>query len=156
METRDPKDIKELNWAENLSHLLDSKFTFPGTKFKFGLDPLIGLIPGVGDIATFSVSAVLLYTLAKHGASRKIVILMALNILADTIIGSIPILGNIFDFFYKANDKNIRLLKSHYHEGKHQGSGNGILLVIMFFFIAIICLVFYGMFKLFQFLINLL
>ncbi|MBX9851312.1 MAG: DUF4112 domain-containing protein [Cytophagaceae bacterium] len=156
MEITDPKDIKELQWAENLARLLDSKFTFPGTNFKFGIDPLIGLIPGLGDLTTFSISAVLLYTLTKHGSSRKVVILMTLNVLADTVIGGIPVIGNIFDFFYKANDKNIRLLKSHYHEGKHQGSGNGILLAILFFFFAMICLVFYGMFKLFQYLINLL
>lgn len=119
-----------LQRIEKLSVLLDSKFTFPGLKFKYGLDPILGLFPVLGDLSSFAISCTLLLFMAKHGASRKVVILMAGNIILDTVVGSIPILGSIFDFAYKANNRNIRLLKRHYQEGKYQGSGKGILLLV--------------------------
>jgi hypothetical protein len=151
----DYKEKEELKWVENISSIMDSRFTLPGTRFKFGLDPLIGLIPGLGDMASFTVSGLLVYTMAKHGVSRKVLILMVLNVMFDAVLGSIPIIGNVFDFFYKANEKNIRLLKKHYVKGKYQGSGTGILIFIavllLLFFIAMI----YGIYKLFEFLFSL-
>lgn len=119
-----------LQRIEKLSVLLDSKFTFPGLKFKYGLDPIMGLFPVLGDLSSFAISCALLFFMAKHGASRKVVILMAGNIILDAVVGSIPILGTIFDFTYKANNRNIRLLKRHYEEGKYQGSGKGILILV--------------------------
>src|ERR1700754_4349756 len=95
-------DKPELKWVERISRIMDSRFILPGTKFRFGADPLIGLIPGLGDAASFAVSGILVYTMAKYGVSRKVVILMMLNIILDAILGAIPFTGNIFDFFYKA------------------------------------------------------
>jgi hypothetical protein len=126
------KDQYDLKWLERISTLLDSQFNIPGTKFRFGLDPLIGLIPFAGDASTFIMSGVMIMYMAKYGVSTKVLILMMLNIILDAIVGAIPIAGSIFDFVYKANDKNIRLLKQHYHEGRHKGSGIGILIAITF------------------------
>jgi hypothetical protein len=141
---QEQKAKEELYWVEEISRIMDSGFRFPGTNFRFGLDPIIGLIPGVGDIASYAVSAVLVYIMAKYGVSGRVVVLMALNITLDATIGSIPVIGAIFDFFYKANDRNIRLLKKHYHEGKYQGSGAGTLItigiVLLLFFILLIYL----------------
>lgn len=149
------KGKSELKWVENLSEIMDSKFTLPGTRFRFGLDPLLGLIPGLGDAISLAISTMLIYTMTKNGVSRKVVILMMINVTIDAVLGSIPILGNIFDFFYKANSKNINLLKKHYQEDKYQGSGTGILIFIALTFLVILLLVVYGLFKLFQFLISL-
>jgi hypothetical protein len=151
----DYKGKTELRWIEQVTGLMDSKFNIPGTNFKFGLDPIIGLIPFIGDLSTFGVSAMMVYTMSKHGVSRKVIILMMLNIFLDTAIGSIPILGNVFDFFYKSNNRNLSLLKKHYAEGKYQGKGNGILIVIAISFVLILALIFYAVFKLFQFLFEL-
>lgn len=120
-----------LKWVERISYLMDEQFRLPGTNFRFGLDPIINLIPVAGDLGGFAVSTMLLLTMAKHGVSRKVLIKMTLNIILDTAIGAIPILGNIFDFAYKSNTKNINLLKEHYDEGKHQGSGTGIIVWIV-------------------------
>jgi hypothetical protein len=69
--------------------------------------------------------------MAKHGVSRKVLILMMLNLLIDGLIGAVPFVGQLFDFYYKANTRNINLLKEHYVEGKHQGSGTGTLIIIV-------------------------
>ena len=128
--TRNPHTEK-LKWVNHMVKLLDNQFRFPGTNFRFGLDPILGFIPVVGDLASFGMSAMLVMTMARHGASGKLVALMLLNIALDTVIGSIPILGNIFDFAFKANERNVRLLTRHYEEGKYQGSGKGIILGVL-------------------------
>lgn len=117
---------------------MDNQFRFPGTNFRFGLDPILNLIPVLGDVSGFLFSAVILATMLRHGVSRKLAILMALNILVDTVIGAIPLIGQIFDFYYKANARNIRLLREHYEEGKHQGSGWGLIIVIFLVLFAIL------------------
>ena len=79
----------------------------------------------------------LVMTMARHGASGKVVALMLVNIALDTLIGSIPVLGNIFDFFFKANQRNVRLLTRHYEEGKYQGSGKGIIIGVLVAIVAL-------------------
>ncbi|MDF3078335.1 MAG: hypothetical protein K0S09_2224 [Sphingobacteriaceae bacterium] len=137
-----------LRWVESLSRLLDDKFRIPGTNFRFGLDPLLNLIPIAGDLSGFLISAALVATMAKHGVSRKVLILMSLNILLDATIGAIPFIGQIFDFVYKANTKNIKLLKEHYEEGRHKGSGTGIVVLILIVFAIFFVLLMYGVWKL--------
>jgi hypothetical protein len=139
-----------MRWVERFSHLLDSKFIIPGTKVRFGLDPIFSLFPVIGDLITFAISGMLIYTMHNHGASRKVVIKMIFNSTLDAVIGAIPLVGTVFDIFYRSNDRNVRLLKEHYLEGKHQGSGNGILLVIILGAIIIVAAAFYGMWKLMQ------
>ncbi|HEY4651684.1 MAG TPA: DUF4112 domain-containing protein [Pontibacter sp.] len=128
--SRTPQSEK-LRWVNHMVKLMDNQFQLPGTRFRFGLDPILGLLPVAGDLASFGISAMLVMTMARHGASGKVVTLMLLNIALDALIGSIPILGNVFDFFFKANQRNIRLLNSHYAEGKHQGSGKGIVAAVL-------------------------
>jgi hypothetical protein len=154
MQQEEHPAIEEIRWIESIANLMDSKFTLPGTRFKFGLDPIIGLIPGIGDITSFAISGLLVTIMARHDASGKVVILMLLNILLDAIIGGIPIIGNLFDFVYKANNKNIRLLKNHYGKGKHQGSGKGIIIGLTVILLLLIGLMIYGFIKLFQYLIH--
>ena len=138
MQTANNSKIK---WVEFVSHLMDEQFRIPGTTFRFGLDPIINLIPVVGDLSGFAVSAALVATMARHGASGKVLTLMVLNIVLDATIGAIPVIGQIFDFTYKANTRNIRLLRSHYVEGKHKGSGKGVitglLVVLLLLFILL-------------------
>ncbi len=125
---------KNLKDIETLSEWLDTKFTIPVINYKIGLDPIIGLFPVLGDLLTYGVSSFLVYKMAKEGASTKLLIKMAGNILLDLIIGAIPVVGWIFDFTFRANEKNVKLLKEHYLEDKHQGSGLFILLMCFLFF----------------------
>lgn len=137
------KNNNRLIWVERVSKLLDDQFRIPGTQFRFGLDPIINLIPFAGDISGYILSSILVLTMVKSGVSRKVVVLMILNIVVDAAIGAIPFIGQIFDFYYKANSRNIKLLKEHYQEGKHQGSGRGVVLGIVLFLIFILVLFIY-------------
>lgn len=149
MKNKTEKPLPEtLRWVEKVAVTMDSCLKIPGTNFRFGADPLLGLIPVAGELATFVISAGLVITMARHGASRKLVILMVLNVLIDAIIGSIPVLGNIFDFAYKANNKNIRLMKKYYTQGKYQGKGTGIIIFVCIVFIVIFIIMVYGLWKL--------
>jgi hypothetical protein len=148
-------EFTDLRWLERTAHLLDSQFQIPGTKFKFGLDPILGLIPVLGDASTLIISAIMVLYMAKYGVSGKVLVMMVLNIVLDAVVGGIPVLGSIFDFVYKANDKNMRLLKEHYHEGKHQGSGMWIIITILVVFITLFVLLIIGLYQLFKFLFGL-
>ncbi|MDJ0367676.1 DUF4112 domain-containing protein [Hymenobacter sp. H14-R3] len=135
---------ERLRWVERVARLLDSQFQLPGTQFRFGLDPLLGLVPVVGDLSTTLVSVALLLTMLRHGASGAVVVRMALNILIDTVVGAIPILGSIFDFTFKSNERNVALLRRHYAQGQHTGSGKGLILVVLVLFVAVAGLVAWG------------
>jgi hypothetical protein len=122
---------ERLKHVERIARLMDSEFAIPGTKFRFGLDPVLGLVPVFGNLATSAVSAMLVLTMMRHGASGNVVVRMALNLIVDAVIGSIPIIGNLFDFAFRANDRNVALLRRHYDEGKYQGSGRGIIAAVL-------------------------
>ncbi len=112
----------ELAWVETFTHLLDTKFRIPGTKVRFGGDFLMGLVPGLGDILSMGFSGLLILTMAKNGASLKLVVRMLFNVVLDTVVGSVPILGNLFDLVFKANTRNLILMREYYVAGKHRGS----------------------------------
>ena len=133
----------QLKWVERVASVMDDKFRIPGTNFRFGLDPILNLIPFAGDVSGFVVSAALLYVMAKNGVSRKVLILMAINISVDAAVGAIPLLGQVSDFYIKANTRNINLLKEHYHEGKHTGSGNGIIAILLIVLFIVISAILY-------------
>lgn len=138
---------QDFELVESLSQWLDNKFLIPGTNFRFGLDPIINLIPFLGDFIGFVMSTSLVVIMSRYGVSPKVVIKMLLNVLLDTIIGAIPVLGKFGDFFYKANEKNFKLLKDHYFEGKNNGSGIGIIITILSVFFLLIFLIFLLLFK---------
>jgi len=148
------REMPDLKWVDQLADLMDSRFSLPGTKFRFGLDPILGLIPGVGDAVSLAISGLLISYMYRHGASRKALIKMIGNVVLDAIIGSVPILGNIFDFAYKANDRNIRIMKEHYQEGKHQGTGKGILIGVGILLVVCIGLILWGTWELVEWLFN--
>jgi len=147
-------DAPDLKWVDQLADLMDSRFQVPGTKWRFGLDPILGLIPGIGYAVSLAISGVLISYMYRHGASRKALILMIGNVVLDATIGSIPVLGNIFDFAYKANDRNIRIMKRHYQEGKYRGSGKGILIGVGITILIIIGLLIWGAWALFAWLFE--
>jgi len=97
---------------EVLSRLMDSVFEVPGLGWRFGLDALVGLVPGIGDLLSTTVSVyILLIAATRYRLSRITLLRMTLNIAFDFVVGSIPVVGDLFDFWWKANERNIRLLR---------------------------------------------
>lgn len=152
---RQDKDLREVKWLEQATSLMDNLFRIPGTNMRFGLDPIIGLLPFIGEMVTFGISGVMVLSMVKHGASRKVIILMIVNILIDSILGSIPLIGDLFDFSFKANRRNLKLLKEHQLEGKHTGSGTGVLVAVAMVLLLLMGLVIFGLWKLGAYLIGL-
>jgi hypothetical protein len=139
---------RALRDMEFLARLMDSRFRIPGTDIRFGLDALIGLIPGAGDLSTFAVSGYMLLIMARNGASGYVLARMTFNILVDVIIGSIPLLGDLFDFVFKANMRNMRLMQQHYREGRHRGSAWKVIIPILIILFIIIVGLVWGIYRL--------
>lgn len=95
-----------------LAWLLDNSIPLPGG-YRIGLDGLIGLVPGIGDAAGALVSGYLVAEAGRLGASKALLFRMAFNVLLETVIGAIPLAGDLFDFAFKANLRNLRLLEQH-------------------------------------------
>lgn len=145
---RSSKLPARLQYLTSLSNWMDSRFRIPGTNIRFGLDALIGLIPGVGDISTFAISGGLIMIMAQNGASGFVVARMALNVLIDAVMGMIPLLGDVFDVAFKANDHNLRLLEEHYMEGRHQGSAWWVVIPVLIILLLAVAAVVWGGYKL--------
>jgi hypothetical protein len=104
-----------LRRLRRISHVLDNAIPIPGTRYRIGLDPILGLLPGGGDLAGAILSAYIVFSAAQIGASRETLLQMVWNILLETFAGTVPVLGDIFDVAWKANVKNIELLEQHLH-----------------------------------------
>jgi hypothetical protein len=101
-----------------VSGLLDTLFVIPGTRVRFGLEPIIGLIPILGDQATSLMSAALLYRSVRHQLPKIALIRMALNILINGVVGMVPCFGNIFVLWYKPNIRNYKILQRYAGQAK--------------------------------------
>lgn len=103
-----------LSRVRQLARLLDSSIRLPGG-YRIGLDGLIGLIPGIGDAAAASISAYIVIQAARMGAPTTMLIRMMGNILLELLVGIVPVLGDLFDFAWKANNRNVALLERNLH-----------------------------------------
>lgn len=147
-------NLASISKSEWLAKLMDSRFRIPGTNIRFGLDAIIGLIPGVGDFVTLAISGFMLSSYSKQGVSGYLLARMSLNIILDALIGSIPFIGDLFDIAFKANQRNLKLLQEHYKEGKHQGSSMKLAIPVFILLILIVVGITWLSWKLFQWLVN--
>ncbi|HET8727694.1 MAG TPA: DUF4112 domain-containing protein [Alphaproteobacteria bacterium] len=111
----DPTPVRNerLEELDRLADLLDTRWRVPGVGWRFGLDGVVGLLPGVGDAATGLLSAYLIWQARRMGVPTGLLLRMAGNVGLDVVAGSVPVLGSIFDFAFKANRRNLRLLRRH-------------------------------------------
>jgi hypothetical protein len=96
-----------------IAWLLDDLVRVPGTSRRVGLDPLLGLLPGGGDIAGSALSAYIVFAAARLGAPSSVILRMGWNIVVDTVLGAVPLLGDLFDASWKANRRNVALLETY-------------------------------------------
>jgi hypothetical protein len=113
------EEARRLERLERLARVLDNQFTLPGTRIGFGLDGVLGLIPGVGDTFTLLISSFLIREAHSIGAPLSLKLKMGRNVLIDWLTGLVPVAGDLFDFGWQANQRNVRLLREHlYQRGK--------------------------------------
>jgi hypothetical protein len=108
------RELSIPDWARRLSSLLDSAVTIPGTNVKIGLDPILGLLlPELGDTLTAAVSLTLLGVAFRERVPKLVLARMLVNIALDALLGAVPVLGDLFDFAFRANDRNLALIERH-------------------------------------------
>ncbi|MBL0933596.1 MAG: DUF4112 domain-containing protein [Rhizobiaceae bacterium] len=108
-----PDYARELDEVRRLAKLLDTRWKIPGIGVRFGIDPVLGLIPGAGDLVAGAISTYVIVKAHRLGAPKSMLFKMAGNVAVDTVVGAVPILGSVFDLFYKASTRNLRLLQTH-------------------------------------------
>ena len=112
--------LNTLRKIRKIAKLLDTAIGIPGTKFRIGLDPILGLIPGGGDLITAGISAYMIYLATSFGLERKELNKMIANIAIETTIGFVPIAGDIFDAYFKANIRNLEILENHIAKSENE------------------------------------
>jgi hypothetical protein len=145
------KNKKRQQPKSSLSWLLDESIKLPGG-YRIGLDGIIGLIPGIGDIVSSGISSWLLCKAYQQGVPNLILCRMLVNILIDTFLGAIPVAGDIFDFIWKANTKNARLLEQYQEtpDATYKGSASTmrVFSLILISIVVILITLIYGVVKL--------
>lgn len=121
------QELEQLEW---LAHLMDSAFIIPGTNTRIGIDSIIGLVPGVGDTVSAAVSAYIIHRARKMGVGPAITARMSWNVFVDWLIGLVPFAGDAFDVAWKANKKNVELLKTHLKTRGYQTDSKNVYLDI--------------------------
>jgi hypothetical protein len=113
-------------WAR----LLDSAFRMPGTNFRFGVDPLIGLIPGIGDLVTPIFGVLIIWHAASLRVPKVIIARMVINAVVDGVVGAVPVFGDAMDFAWRANEWNMALLERHAIPGRPPSSGDYLFVIL--------------------------
>jgi len=111
MTSMPPND--SLRRVQVVATLLDEALRVPGTNFRFGIDPIVGMIPGLGDLLGGAASAYIILEAARAGAPASVLLRMTMNVGMDTLVGAVPLVGDLFDFAWKSNTRNVRLLARH-------------------------------------------
>lgn len=108
---RDPRSVRQR--IEMMEMILERSFVIPGTKRGFGMDSIIGLIPVIGDFVAAGLGAYIVWEARNLGVPKWKIWRMAGNIAFDTAVGAVPLAGDLFDFLFKSNTKNLRIIKAH-------------------------------------------
>ncbi|MBC7660938.1 MAG: DUF4112 domain-containing protein [Chitinophagaceae bacterium] len=148
-------DNRQLAFIRRLSYLLDDAFLIPGTRFRIGLDPIIGLIPGIGDAFTSLISTYIVFAAMKMNISRWTLVRMIFNILVDSVIGIVPVAGDLFDAVWKSNEKNRILLEKNLANPQAKSADRWFIMGAMVVLIAILGATVYATIALIQWLISL-
>jgi hypothetical protein len=123
---------RQIELLRRWSRLMDSAYRVPGTSVRFGWDPIVGLIPGVGDLTTASFAVLVLYRAFRLGVPRVVLTRMMLNILIDLVVGVVPFVGDLFDVVWKSNTLNLALLERHARPGARPTNGDWAVVIMAF------------------------
>jgi hypothetical protein len=126
-----PGQSQRLDTLRRMSQLLDSAFVVPGATYRVGLDPILGLIPGIGDLVSPLFTIGVLWQARELGVPRVVELRMIFNVAIDALLGAVPIAGDLFDFAWKANDRNMLLLEQHAQEERPASPGDWLFVALM-------------------------
>ena len=124
------KRMRRLAW------LMDSSITVPGLNVKIGVDPLLGLFPWFGDTIGAVLSSFLMAEAARLGAPKSVLFKMAFNVAVDALVGAVPFAGDLFDFYWKANERNVRLLDNYLEKPQHTVVTSRLFVVMLILLLA--------------------
>ena len=124
-----PGQEQRVELLRRIARTLDSAVPLPGTSFRFGLDPILGLIPGVGDRVSPLFTLGILFQARDLGVPRVVQLRMIFNVAIDVLTGFVPLIGDLFDFAWKANNRNMALLERHVYEEHTPSSGDWVFVV---------------------------
>jgi hypothetical protein len=133
-----PRQIQGLEALRRVSQLLDSAFVVPGTTYRVGLDPILGLVPGLGDLVSPLFTIGMLWQARELALPRVVQLRMIFNVAIDSLVGAIPLVGDLFDFAWKANTKNMALLERYAQEERPASTGDWLFVTLM---VALVILV---------------
>ena len=119
-----PAQQQRLQALRSAARLLDSAFEVPGTNYRIGIDPILGLVPGIGDLVSPIFTIGILWQARDLGISRVVQLRMLGNVAIDALIGAVPLIGDLFDFAWKANEMNLALLEKHAEAEWRPSSGD--------------------------------
>jgi hypothetical protein len=134
-------DQRGLQVLRRWARIFDSAFRIPGTSITFGLDPILGLIPGIGDLASPVLSLFMVWHAAKLRVPKIVIARMVLNALIDATVGAIPVVGDLFDFGWKATAWNLALLERHAMPGTPARRSDRVFVIVCFAVIIGVALV---------------
>lgn len=148
--------LQTLQHLRQLSRLLDSAIGIPGTRFRFGLDPVLGLIPGGGDTVGAVLSVYIVFRAAQMGVPSESLRKMVTNVLLESMVGTVPLVGDFFDASWKANVRNVQLLEDHLGSPEPQRGANiGFIVLALSALILVVVLLGIATFTIAQFVLNL-
>lgn len=133
------EECPRLRHIRFFARLLDQSILLPGG-YRIGIDPIIGLLPGIGDIIGTALSFYIVYQAARLGIPKRILLRMCGNVLFETLVGEVPILGDIFDAAWKANVRNAKLVELHHRPAQPERSVRKIFWGITALFLAILAI----------------
>ena len=133
-----PAQQKRVQRVRQLAKLLDEAILIPGTNNRIGLDPIIGLIPGGGDTVTMLMSAYIVVEAALLGIPATTLLQMVGNIVVDAVVGTVPVVGDLFDVVSKANMRNLKLLDAHLAEPEFRAKSDKLLVIFIVMLLAIV------------------
>ncbi|HEY7162983.1 MAG TPA: DUF4112 domain-containing protein [Candidatus Binatia bacterium] len=139
--SRGDSRARQLAFVRFLADLLDQRFTIPGTSIRIGLDPIITLIPGIGDLVANIAGSAILLVAAQLGVPKIVLIRMGLNVAVNALIGAIPFLGDILSIWFRSNVKNVQLLERHLDATRRRATQGDWVFVLSFLVILLVLIV---------------
>ena len=123
--------VSRIEGLRRVAQLLDSAFAIPGTSYRIGLDPIVGLIPGIGDLVSPLFTIGILWQANDLRLPRVVQLRMILNVAIDAFVGAVPVVGDLFDFAWKSNAKNLALLERHAEVETRASAGDWMFVVLL-------------------------